>query len=176
MYTLQSSLINQPIVSLQTGQAVAWVGQPILDLANLEVIAFTCRMASSRHQVLITAADVRQYATDCIIIDSEDELTAPNDIVRINKESSRQCSLIGIQVVADTGRLVGIVDDYGINLDTNRVHRLYIKQSFWRSWFAPNVIIDRTQIIDISPAKITVRDSTQQDTVISPKQVPEIHP
>lgn len=176
MYTLESNLVGRPIVSLQTGQVVAWAGPPVLDMATLEVMAFTCHTPHNNEPLLVMAADIRQYATDCLVIDDEEQLTSPEDIVRFRNTPDQQYSPLGKLVIADTGRRVGIVDDYNINLDTSRVHCLFIKQSFWRSWFAPDVIIDRTQIIDITPEKITVRDSTLTDTVISPKQIPEIHP
>lgn len=175
MYSLESNLIGQPVMSLQTGQIVAWIGPPVLDIATLEVIAFTCRLPHGHEPLLVMASDVRQYASDCVIIDDEDELTNPEDIVRLNSEH-RRYSPLGTQVIADTGRRLGIVEDYSINLDTSRVQHLHVRQPLWRGLFNSNLIIDRTQIIDITPERITVRDSTVTDTVLSPDRVPEIRP
>jgi sporulation protein YlmC with PRC-barrel domain len=175
MYALESSLKGQPIISLQTGQLVAQVSQPILDIATLEIVAFTCQVPHRRDLLLIMASDIRQYASDCIIIDDEDQLTEPEDIVRLVSNTKDPYTPLRKTVVADTGRKLGTVEDYSINLDTNRVQKLYIKPDFWHSWVSSRLVVDRTQIIDITPEKITVRDATVKDTLLSPDPIPEIN-
>jgi sporulation protein YlmC with PRC-barrel domain len=176
MYALESSLKGQPVISLQTGDLVAEINQPILDLATLEVVAYTCVVPRRRDPLLLITTDVRQYAADCVIIDDEDQLADPEDIVRFNADTKNPYSPLKKPVYADTGRKLGVVEDYSINLDTARVQKLYVRPSFWHSWVASNLVVDRTQIIDITPDRITVRDATVTDTVLSPDPIPEIHP
>ncbi len=176
MYSLESNLVDQPIISLQTGQVVAWAGPPVIDVSSLEVVAYTCKIPRHKQPLLLMTGDIRQYATDCIIIDDEDELASPDDIVRFTTNLNHHYSPLGKPVVADTGRKLGVVEDYSINLDTNRVHKLYVRQSIWRAWLGSNLIIDRTQIIDITPDQITVRDSTVTNKLLGSDTVPEIHP
>ena len=176
MYSLESSLIGQPIISLQTGQLIAEVGRPILDIATLEVVAFTCKVSGHIGPMLVMTSDIRQYAADCIIIDDEDELAEPEDIVRLGGDPRDPYSPLKKTVVADTGRKLGVVDDYSINLETSRVQKLYVKPNFWHSWATSSMVIDRTQIIDIAPDKITVRDATVTDSLLSPEPMPEINP
>ncbi|GAC1370667.1 MAG: hypothetical protein NVSMB39_3720 [Candidatus Saccharimonadales bacterium] len=121
-------------------------------------------------------SDIRQYAADCIIIDDEDQLTEPEDIVRLGGNPRDPYSPLKKIVVADTGRKLGIVDDYSINLETNRVQKLYVKPNFWHAWTSSSMVIDRTQIIDVTPDKITVRDATVTDTILSQDPMPEINP
>jgi sporulation protein YlmC with PRC-barrel domain len=176
MYSLASNLVDQPIISLQTGQVVAWVAPPVLNLSNLEVVAFTCIVPRQKEALLLLAGDIRQYATDCIIIDDEDELTSPDDLVRFTTDLNHNYSPLGKPVIADTGRKLGVVEDYSINLETNRVQKLYVKQSIWRALLGSNLIIDRTQIIDITPKQITVRDATVTEKQLASDVVPEFHP
>ena len=176
MYSLESNLVNQPIISLQTGQAVALVGPPVLDVATLEVVAYTCKIPNHKSPLLLMTGDIRQYAVDCIIIDDEEELANPDDIVRFTTDLSHHYSPLGKLVVADTGRKLGLVEDYSINLETNRVQKLYVRQSMLRSWLGSDLIVDRTQIIDITPERITVRDSTVTNNLLASDTLPEIHP
>ncbi len=176
MYSLASDLVDQPIISLQTGQVVAWAAPPVLNIDNLEVVAFTCVIPHQKEPLLLLTGDIRQYAADCIIIDDEDELTSPHDIVRFTTDLSHNYSPLGKPVVADTGRKLGTVEDYSINLETHRVQKLYIRQSLLRALFGSNLIIDRTQIIDITPKQITVRDATITEKLLASDAVPEIHP
>lgn len=176
MYSLASSLKGQPIISLQTGQIIGWLIQPILDISNLEMVAFTCRVPHRSAAQIIVARDIRQFASDCLIVDDEDALSEPEDIVRLNTNLSNPYTPVGKRVFADTGRHLGTVEDYSLNVDTSRIQRIYVRQSFLRHWFSANLIIDRTQILDVTPERITVRDSTVTDTVISPDTLPEINP
>ncbi|HVQ43659.1 MAG TPA: PRC-barrel domain-containing protein [Candidatus Saccharimonadia bacterium] len=176
MYTLESNLTGQPIISLQTGQAVAWIGEPLLTITALQVIAFTCRVAPRSQAFLLMTRDIRQFAADCVIIDDEDDLTDPADIVRLKADLKDRYSPLGQSVIADTGRRLGSVEDYSINLDTNRVQKLHIRRPLFWGWFSPNLIIDRTQIVDITPSHITVRDTTVQDALLNTDSLPETQP
>jgi sporulation protein YlmC with PRC-barrel domain len=148
----------------------------LLDISSLEVLAYTCIMPHHSEQMVLMAHDIRQYATDCFIVDDEEELTEPGDIVRLDDKLRIQYSPIGKCVFADTGRKVGNVEDYSINLETSRVQRLFIRQPLLRAWFSSLLIIDRTQIIDITPDRITVLDSTVSQPIMSPDRLPETHP
>src|SRR6478609_5519617 len=94
MYALESNLQGQPVVSLQTGQAVARIGQPVLDIASLEIKAFECEIDSSQ-TLLLLIADIRQFAGDCLIIDDEEQLTDPSDIIRLGETLRAHYSPIG---------------------------------------------------------------------------------
>jgi sporulation protein YlmC with PRC-barrel domain len=173
MYALASQMNSLPIISLQTGEAVAWSRQPLIDIANLEILAFRCEGSHKKHQKILMIRDVRQLAGDCIIVDNEDELTDPEDIVRMKDMISSSYNPIDKLVVSDTGRKLGSVEDFTINLDTNRIQKLHIRQSMLRSWIGNSLVIDRTQIIDISPQRITVRDSTVKATILPNDPIPE---
>ena len=173
MYTLASQMDNLPIISLQTGEAVAWIREPIIAIATLEILAFRCESNNQKHTQVLMMRDVRQLAADCIIVDTEDELTDPDDIVRLKSMIKSSYNPLEKMVVSDTGRKLGSVEDYTVNLETHRVQQLHVRQSLLRSWIGSSLIIDRTQIIEISPSRITVRDSTVKASMIA-DPVPEI--
>ena len=87
MYSLASKLSSMPIVSLQTGETVASVTRPVIDNANLEVIAYLCQMPKRRELLTLITSDIRHITADCFIIDSEDELAETEDIVRIRHDA-----------------------------------------------------------------------------------------
>jgi sporulation protein YlmC with PRC-barrel domain len=173
MYALASQMQSLPIISLQTGEAVAWSRQPLIDIGNLEILAFRCESSRKKHHQILMTRDIRQLAGDCIIIDNEDELADPEDIVRMQAMVSSSYNPIDKLVVSDTGRKLGTVEDFTVNLDTNRIQKLHIRQSLLRSWIGNSLVVDRTQIIDIAPQRITVRDSTVKSPIIQNEAVPE---
>ena len=160
MYALRSALIGRPVVSLQTGQVVGHLERPVLELATLEVVGLSCRVTSARYPQIILATDIRQYAADCIIIGSEDDLTDPSDLVRDDSSLKSQYSPLGQTVITDSGRKLGLVEDYVLNLETQCLQKLHVRKSLIQAWLgASPLLIDRTQITDITPHQITVRDA-----------------
>jgi sporulation protein YlmC with PRC-barrel domain len=176
MNMLESRLTGQPVISLQTGQQVARLHEPLVTVGKLELIAFTCRTSRSEPTLLLMAGDVRQYAPDCIIVDDEDTLTDPADIVRLTADLKDRYSPLGKPVFADSGRKLGNVEDYELNLEKNCVQKIHVGQPFWASWFNPPLQIDRSQILDVTPSRITVRDATEMNPVMSPDSIPEAQP
>jgi len=177
MYALASKLIPLPVLSLQTGATVATVKGLVLDPATLEVVAFSCEVGGhAGPETAILLRDVRELALDCVIVDSEDELIEIDDIVRLKALRSEDFALIRKPVVSDMGRKLGNVEDFTINTETNKVQKLYVKQSIVRSFFGASLIIDRTQIVDVTPKQIVVREATLKAGVFSPEVVPDIYP
>jgi sporulation protein YlmC with PRC-barrel domain len=99
-------------------------------------------------------------ATDCAIVDSDDELTPPEDLVRLTQVLDAKYDPIHKVVVSDLGRKLGIVEDFNVNLETFQVDKLFVRQSVFRAWLGTNLIVDRSQILDITPKQIVVRDAT----------------
>lgn len=177
MYALASKLITLPVLSLQTGATVAAVRGLILDPATLEVVAFTCEVAGQPDpEIALMLRDVRELALDCVIVDTEDELTEIDDIVRLKALRGENFTLIRKPVVSDMGRKLGSVEDFTINTETNKVQKLYVKQSIVRSFFGSSLIIDRTQIVDVTPRQIVVREATIKEGIFARDVVPDIYP
>lgn len=175
MYLLASQLKELPIISLQSGEPVAWTRQPILDAATLEMVAFHCHTVQATSPLILMTRDIRQLASDCIIVDSEDDLTDPTDLVRFQPLMEANYTPLDKPVSTESGRKLGRVEDYTVNLDTSRLQKLHVRQSLFHAWIGANLIIDRSQIIDVSPQHIIVREATEKLTSL-PEAYPEINP
>lgn len=176
MYALQSALKGQPVISLQTGEPVARLNAPLLDVTNFEIQAYICQHMHGGRKVLLMIADIRQFAPDCVIIDDEDQLTDPEDVVRLANSLRHSYTPLGKPVYSELGSKLGSVEDYTINLQTSRIQRLHVRQAIWKSWSGAGLDIDRTQIVDVTPDHITVRDATIKNPVLAPDTLPEIQP
>lgn len=174
MYVLAHNLAPLPIISLQTGLSVGSTSGLIIDPGSLEVIAFTCLSAEQRDvDLALMLRDIRELGLDCLIIDSEEELTEINEIVRLKDLWDKRFTLISCKVVSDMGRTIGTVEDYTVNLETNKVQKIYVRQSIFKSLFGSSLIIDRTQILDVTPHHIIVREASLTSRSLSPKPLPE---
>jgi sporulation protein YlmC with PRC-barrel domain len=136
-------------------------------------MALRCESTRDKAPLLLMSRDIRQFAADCVIIDDEDELTNPEDIVRLKAMLEASYDPLSKSVVSDTGRKLGIVEDYTLNLETNRVQQLQVRQSLLKAWLGTSLMVDRSQIIDIAPRQIIVRDATVKASAMQSEPIPE---
>ena len=161
-----------PVMSLQTGETVAQVRGPLLDSKNLELVALLCEV--ERAQRVLMVRDIRELAMDCVIVDNEEELAEPEDVIRVQTLLAEKFMLIGLPVVTEMNRRLGTVEDYTINLQTFRLQKLYVRQSLLRSFLGSSLIIDRQQIIDVTTRHVVVHEPAVTESVLSPKPAPNI--
>ncbi len=173
MYILASALLRLPIISLQTGEPIGMTRELILDPSDLRVVAMLCNATGKGEESVLMMGDARQVAQDCLIVNSENELTEPADVVRLQPLLHERFKPIGRHVITDLGRKLGTVDDYTINLDTMHLQKLYVKQSLLQSFMGSSLIIDRAQIIDVTGQRIVVRDADIKAPALPIEPVPD---
>lgn len=174
MYMLASQLHNLPIISLQTGQPVGHIKRPLIGMSRLNVLALSCRVtATPKLQNVILLRDIRQLATDCIIIDSDEDIEEADEIVRLKEPLDQDFNPIGKQVVNEDGNRLGKVEDYTIDMRSALVQKLYVNQPLWRSVLFNHLVIDRSQIIDINARQFTVKDASIKQLLPKGKAVAE---
>jgi hypothetical protein len=78
-------------------------------------------------------------------------------------------------VVEESGRKVGKVAAYSVETSSFYIIKLHIKPGFLGSFSATERIIDRSQIIEITPQKIVVKAAAVRDeSRAAPKSKPVI--
>lgn len=156
---LQSSqLAHGRVISLHTGQQVATLSSPILSPHKLEVVGFYCENGRGQ-KIALLSQDIREAAPGKILIDSEDELTAVNDLVRLQDVININFSLIGKSVKSLSKKRLGKVEEYIMDTLNFEIQKLYVKQSLFKSFAMQSLVIDRQQIVEVSDKYITVEDA-----------------
>lgn len=173
MYVLASQILKLPIISLQTGETEAIVSYIVIEMGKLEIVAIGCSTIKDFIEPVILIRDIRQLASDCIIIDSRNDISSSEDIVRIKEPIQVAYSPIGSHVVSHMMRPIGRVEDYTINSDTLKLQKLYIRQPIWRSWLGSSLIVTREQIVDVTAHQIVVRDVTDENALTIQKRARE---
>jgi sporulation protein YlmC with PRC-barrel domain len=176
MYVLASQLKNLAIISLQTGETVTQVHTLIIEMEKLEIVAIACTPMKEYPDPILMVRDIRQIASDCLIIDSEDDIGSGADVIRLKEPIREAYSPIGAHVVSHMQRPIGKVEDFTINSESLKLQKLYIRQPIWRSWLGSSLIISREQILDVKPKLIVVKEATIESKSQLRKQVPEPRP
>lgn len=160
MLRLSKSLYNQPIISLRLGRPVAMASEPIINPHNLKIVGWWCKSPGGRTkpQVLV-AEDVREFSLQGIIINDEDDLVYAEDLVRHKDILSIHFQLTGKPVKTKRAKL-GKISDYAFDNDSLFIQKLYVARPLGKLFNSEDtLIVDRTQIIEVTDHQILVRDS-----------------
>jgi len=163
MLILGSRLLNTPVMSLQTGGRLGQTLKPIIDPANLKILAFEVDgPLLSERPALLRVADIREMGKVGMIIDSNDEIIGVNDVIKIEQLYKLNFPLLNMNVVDDRRHRLGKVEDYTVDTDSFVIQQFNVKRGFFKGITDTGILISRTQIIEINDNEIVVRSPTQK--------------
>ncbi len=164
MLMLSQRLLEKPVMSLQTGTEIAHTKQAIIDPASLQVIGYFVESKIKKEDDLILKTqDIREVSQVGLIIDSIDEILSESDLLRIKEITKLQFALIGMLVIDEKKRKLGKVIDYGIDPRSFMIHQLHVKQPILKSFHVAEVLINRTQIVEINDNEIIVKEASVRE-------------
>lgn len=161
MILLGSALINLPIVSIQTGGELARTQAPIVDPATLSIVAYKLGGPHLSETTLLRIADVRELSDIGLIVDSEDEFVHPEDVVKLHDIYERHFDLVGITVTDEHRQKLGKVVDFTVETGGFVVQQITVRRPLLRSFNDTELIIHRSQIIEINDNAIVVHSQAK---------------
>lgn len=159
MLVLTKLILSKPVMSLRTGRPVATAVEPIINPNNLKIEGFWCLDNREKNkQLVLVQPDIRDILPAGIVIDDYDKLADPEDLVRLQKVMNYRFGLLGMHVVTEHKKRIGKISDYATDPDTMYIQKLYVVQSIFQSFAGGSLSVDRSQIIEITPKKIVIKD------------------
>ncbi len=162
MLQLSGMIINHPLLSLRTGTQVGVVETPIINPNNLKIEGFFCREDSSKRELILVSQDIRDVLPQGVVVNDQDVLTEPEELVRMKDVLAANFELIGKHVETTDKTKLGKVSDYAVETGSMYVQKMYVTQSIFKNFSGGNLGIDRTQIVEITDKKIVVQDLRQK--------------
>ncbi len=162
MLQLSGMIINHPLLSLRTGTQVGIVQAPLVNPNNLKIEGFYCHDDESRRQLILVAQDIRDVLPQGIVVNDQDVLTEPEELVRLKDIMAENFELIGKHVETTDKTKLGKVSDYAVETSSMYIQKIYVSQSIFKNFSGSNLGIDRTQIVEITDKKIVVQDLRQK--------------
>jgi uncharacterized protein YrrD len=145
MMLLGSALINAPVMSLQTGGELARTKRAIVDPANLGVVAYELQGSRlTMHPTLLRVADVRELSDLGFI-----------EIYHMGFEP------INMLVTDEKRRKLGHVIDYTLDTGSFYIQQLTVRRPLLRSLNDTELLIHRSQIIEINDKAIVVHSEAK---------------
>jgi sporulation protein YlmC with PRC-barrel domain len=145
-------------MSLQTGTRWAHTAKPILDPANLRIVAYEVEgPLLAENPSFMRTADIREYGRLGMIIDSNDELIGLDDVIHIKQLVELKFPLIGLQVIDDQKRKLGKVDDYTLDTGDFLIQQINVRRGLIKGITDTGFLVNRSQIIEINNNAIIVK-------------------
>ncbi|MBR3353125.1 hypothetical protein IKG49_00795 [Candidatus Saccharibacteria bacterium] len=158
MLVTNSSLIGTPILSLQSGSAVGYISEPIIDPDTLKIIAFRLSGPLVRAADILDVKSVREYSQLGMVIDSIDELSTPEDVINISKILKLNFSLIGLKVETKKHSKLGKITGYTLTSDDFMIQQIIVQRPILKALIDPELTISRKEIVEITDYKVIVKD------------------
>ncbi len=158
MLQLSESLFNKPVMSLRTGQPVATTGRLIINPNNLKIEGFYCQDRFSKSELILLYQDIRDVIPQGFVVDDQDVLVEPNDLVRLKDIMALDFKLIGKPVVTVSKERIGKVSDFATEIETFYIQKLYVSQNMLKSFTGGNLGVERNQINEITDKKIIINE------------------
>ncbi len=136
---------------------MAVAAKPVINPHNLKILGWWCKMPGGQTRVLL-AEDVRELVPDGLAINDEEDLCAPEDLVRHREILDIGFDLIDKPVRTKRQKL-GKVSDFSYN-DGMFVQKLYVARPLRKVFTTDDtLLIDRSQILEVTDHYILVRDT-----------------
>ena len=152
-----SKIVGLPVFDLETQEQLTQVVDLIIDEDNVSVKAFLVQKSGffAKKQIVVFK-EIVDLSKQAVLIHNANNITDPNEIVRIGKKMNLRARIIAEDVVTKNGEKVGKVYDYVIDSETGGLIRLYVKRFF------DEKIIHSSAIEKIERNKITIKDNFEK--------------
>jgi uncharacterized protein YrrD len=166
MLMLSSKLKEVAVMSLQTGAKIAQTTHPIIDPGTLDIVAYHLSgRGLESNSVLLLTRDIREVGNMGFIVDSADELVLQEDMVKLRDIIKLDFHLIDMDVIDDQKTKLGRIDDYSLDPMDFKIHQLHVKRPLIKSLQTSDLIINRTQIIEVNNKNIVVSSASLDEKV-----------
>lgn len=159
-------LLHTPVMSLQTGAELARTSQILVDPRDLTIVAYELEgNMLDEHPSFLRPVDVRELSNLGLIVDSSDEFVGPNDVIRIKQVYDYDFSLTGLEVHDDKGHKLGRVQGFNVDSTSFAVQQLVVKRPLLKSFGETELLIHRSQIIEVNNTYIKVKSTSREQPV-----------
>jgi sporulation protein YlmC with PRC-barrel domain len=158
MLLLSTDLLKKQVLSLRTNTPNATVIGPIINPNNLKIEGFHCRDRYNKAELILVSQDIRETLANGYIVNDHDVLVKVEDLIRLKDVININFNLIGKQVETISKHKVGKVTDYATDIDSMFVQKLYVGQPIYKNLSGGNLVVDRSQINEITPKRIIIND------------------
>lgn len=138
---------------------MATINNLYIQMKDLNIIVFqTGLVGASKQPHYLLPTDIRQITTQRLLIDHDDKLSLADELIRLTDTIKTPFLLVNLIVETVSGKKLGKIVDYSFDDQFFVIKKLYVSVRIWDKVFTDQLIIDRNDIVDVTPKKVVVRD------------------
>ena len=119
--------LSLPIISLQEGQQIGYVKSLILDAGTKALAAIVVDTKGFfKDQRIIPYSKVVSVGEDAITIDKESHVEKTSSLPELLDLVKEKLTIIGTKMVTETGKTLGIADEYYVDPNTGKITQIEI--------------------------------------------------
>lgn len=126
MTILASKLINLPVAAVQQSRKVGKIASILVYPDGANWIGLELKHLPLAHSKVLSSSDVKSIDDEVVLIENEDLLIEPDEILRAREIADHNYNLIGLPVVSQDGTKIGKITDYLINVDVCQVTDFHV--------------------------------------------------
>ncbi len=155
MLFLSTKLYNVALMSIRTGGRIGSVIEPIINPHNLHIDGFYCETFKSKNKQIVLDMQIRDISNKGIIINSQDDPSDEEELVRLKPILELDFKLEGKTVIAGKKK-VGKVAEYSIDQDSLFVQKIYVHPPAWKGITTNRLTFGRNSIKEVTDTHILV--------------------
>ena len=122
-----SKLIHFPVAAEDTLSKVGLVSKIIIEPENGQVLGFLVATGFFRPALALSTMDIKFWDLNGLVIDSEENLVEPSEIVRLKTALDKNIDLFDLPAVTESGKSLGSVEDFLIDTETASIVKYYLR-------------------------------------------------
>lgn len=161
MLLRSSQLIDLSVMSLQTGEEIAYSTSLVINPDNLRIIGLELDGVNlDERPSFLRIEDIRELGNLGFIVDSSEEFVGINDVISLKNIYEKDFQPVDMKVIDDQNNKLGKVYDTVFDTSNFVIEQLCVKRPIFQSLGDTELIIHRSQIKDIKDKEIIVRSPT----------------
>ena len=155
MLILSKELSNKPLLSLRTASKIGNIQEPLINPHNLHIDGFICQVNNTETLYLLDI-NIREFSSKGVVINDHNDLSSGDELIRLQNIIESPFILIDKPIFDSNNKKLGRIIDYATEKESFYIQKLYVKPPIINLFNSPQLIIDRSSIIEITDKKIVV--------------------
>ncbi|HVJ50468.1 PRC-barrel domain-containing protein [Desulfitobacterium sp.] len=164
--------LSLPIVSLSEGQHVGYVKSLVIDAHTKSLAALVIDLKGFfKDQRIIPYGKVISVGDDAITIDKGDHVEKSASLPEILSLIKEKLSIIGTRVITQSGKTLGVAEEYYIDPETGRITRIEISGGKLEGLLNGKALLQAEYILTIGQDVIVTEKGSEAHLVAADKGI-----
>lgn len=162
--------LSLPIISLQEGQQIGYVKSLILDAGTKALAAIVVDSKGFfKDQRIIPYSKVVSVGEDAITIDTESHVEKTTNLPELLELVKDKLTIIGTKMVTETGKTLGIADEYYVDKATGKIAQIEISGGKIEGFLSGKAFISADYITTLGHDVIITQKGSENSLTVADK-------